>query len=79
MLFFHLWIKRKLKGMLLHYAIAIYIRASAIIWGAVIIGCALKLKGTPCFGEISLILSGGATFHLLFIILWQYFLTYKSL
>lgn len=47
--------------------IGYFIIASAIIWGAVIIGCALKLKGTDCYKEISLILSGGAGFHLLFI------------
>jgi hypothetical protein len=41
--------------------------ASAIVWGAVIIGCALKLKGTPYYDEISPILIGGAGFHLLFI------------
>ena len=47
--------------------IGYFILASAIVWGAVIIGCALKLKGTPCYNEISLILIGGAAFHLLFI------------
>lgn len=26
-----------------------YIIGSAIIWGAVIVGCALKLKGTDCY------------------------------
>ncbi|MFO7888753.1 MAG: hypothetical protein R6V04_00280 [bacterium] len=48
-------------------AIVLFIIASAIIWGAVIIGCSLKLKGTECFKEISNILSAGAVFHLLFI------------
>lgn len=33
----------------------------------VIIGCSLKLQGTPCYDEINLILSGGVVFHLLFI------------
>jgi len=33
--------------------IGIFIIASAIIWGAVIIGCSLKLKGTGCYDEIS--------------------------
>ena len=44
-----------------------YIIASAIVWGAVIIGCSLKLKGTGCFDEITYILSTGTVFHLLFI------------
>ena len=41
--------------------------ASAIVWGAVIIGCSVKLKGTSCYDEINLILIGGAVFHILFI------------
>ncbi len=48
-------------------SIGIYIIASAIIWGAVIVGCSLKLKGTECFNEITYILSTGAAIHLLFI------------
>jgi len=48
-------------------SIGLFIIASAIIWGAVIIGCSLKLKGTECYDEISYILSLGAVFHLLFI------------
>ncbi len=44
-----------------------FIIASAIVWGAVIIGCSLKLKGTPYYDEISPILIGGAGFHLIFI------------
>ena len=47
--------------------IGYFIIASAIVWGAVIIGCSLKLQGTPCYDEINLILSGGVVFHLLFI------------
>ncbi len=47
--------------------IGVYIIASAIIWGAVIIGCSLKLKSTECFNEITYILSTGAVIHLLFI------------
>ena len=47
--------------------IGAYIIGSAIIWGAVIVGCSLKLKGTDCFQEITYILSGGAGMHLLFI------------
>lgn len=45
-----------------------YIIGSAIIWGAVIVGCALKLKGTDCFNEIALILSSAAAIHL--IVIW---------
>jgi len=41
--------------------------ASAIIWGAVLISCAVILKGTPYKGEINLIVIGGVIFHLLFI------------
>ena len=48
-------------------SIGFYIIASAIIWGAVIIGCSLKLKGTECYDEISNILIAGAGFHLLFL------------
>lgn len=48
-------------------SIGIYIITSAIIWGAVIIGSSLKLKGTGCYDDISLILVGGFIFHLLFV------------
>ena len=48
-------------------SIGIYIITSAIIWGAVIIGCALKLKGTGCYDDISLTLFAGLVFHLLFV------------
>ena len=41
--------------------------ASAIVWGAVMIGCALVLKGTPYKQEVNYILFGGVVFHLLFI------------
>ncbi len=47
--------------------IGYFIIASAIIWGAVIMGCALKLKGTECYQSIDLILFGGMIAHLLFI------------
>ncbi len=40
---------------------------SAIIWGAVMIGCALVLKGTPYQEDVNRILCGGVIFHLLFI------------
>lgn len=48
-------------------SIGVYIIASAIIWGAVIIGCSLKLQGTTCYDDIKLILFGGVITHLLFI------------
>ena len=40
---------------------------SAVIWGAVIIGCSLKLSGTECYDKISNALIMGASFHLLLI------------
>jgi hypothetical protein len=48
-------------------SIGLYVIASAIIWGAVIMGCSLKLKGTECYNEITYILASGAIFHLLFL------------
>ena len=47
--------------------IGIFIIASAIIWGATIIGCAFILKGTECYNKISLILGGATSIHLIFI------------
>ncbi len=41
--------------------------ASAIIWGAVFIGCSWKLKGTSGYEEIQNILYGGMMMHLLLI------------
>ncbi|OPX24338.1 MAG: hypothetical protein B1H05_05225 [Candidatus Cloacimonas sp. 4484_140] len=41
--------------------------ASAIVWGAVLILCAIVLKGTPYIERINRIVIGGAVFHLLFI------------
>lgn len=43
---------------------AAIIIASAIIWALVIIGCSLKLKGTSCYEDISLILIGGVLSHI---------------
>jgi hypothetical protein len=40
---------------------------SAIIWGAVIVGCSLKLRGTNCYEEISNILIGGTLTHIVLI------------
>lgn len=48
-------------------SIGYFIIGSAIIWGAVIIGCSLKLKGTGCYDQISTILIVGFICHLLFI------------
>jgi hypothetical protein len=44
-----------------------YILGSAIVWGATLIGIALKLRNTDCYEQISLILIGGAAIHLIFI------------
>jgi len=40
---------------------------SAIIWGATILGCALKLKGTGCYDQISNVLGLAAGIHLILI------------
>lgn len=49
-------------------SIGYYIIASALVWGAVMIGCSLKLKGTECYDQISNILIGGSAIHI--IIIW---------
>ncbi len=41
--------------------------ASAIIWAAVILGCAVVLKGTGCYDKIQNVLVAGVITHLLFI------------
>lgn len=41
--------------------------ASAIIWAAVIISCALKLRGTPFREGVGLTLTLGVVAHLLFV------------
>ena len=38
---------------------------NSVIWGAVLIGCAIALKGTGAYEKIQLILGGGAAFSLL--------------
>lgn len=38
---------------------------SAIVWGATIVGCAVRLKGTECFEQITVILTLGAGIHLI--------------
>ncbi len=53
----------KRKGMLGYFIIT-----SAIIWGLAIVTCALKLKGSGAFAEISYILSLAAIIH--FILIW---------
>jgi len=44
-----------------------FIIGSAIIWGAIILGCGFALKGIPEKQTIIQILSGGFIAHLLFI------------
>lgn len=39
---------------------ALYPILNAIVWGAVIVGCSLKLKGTGGYHEIQGILAAGA-------------------
>ena len=41
---------------------------SAIIWGAVIVGCSFKLKETSCYEEIQYILFAGVLTH--FMLIW---------
>jgi len=43
------------------------ILGSAIIWGAVILGCSFALKGTECYGEIQNILVAGTFAHIILI------------
>lgn len=47
--------------------LAAFILGSALLWGAAILGCSLKLKGTDCYADIQNILSLGAGFHLIMI------------
>ena len=44
-----------------------FIIASAIVWGAVIVGSSLALKGTECYDQIQNILVGGFMCHLILI------------
>jgi hypothetical protein len=55
--------KRKTIGI----TIAMLPIVSAIIWGAVIIGCSWKLKGTGGYEEIQNILYGGVVTHFILI------------
>jgi hypothetical protein len=47
--------------------IGAFVIASAIIWGAVIIGCSFALKGTGCYDSIQNILIGGVISHIILI------------
>jgi hypothetical protein len=47
--------------------IGAFIIGSAIIWGAVILGCSLALAGTECYDKIQNILAVGVILHLLII------------
>ena len=47
--------------------ISAFIIASAIIWGAVIIGSSYALKGTLCYDKIQNILIGGVLSHIILI------------
>lgn len=48
--------------------VGVFIIGSALIWGAVIIGAALLLKGTPYKDSITKLLFGGVIAH--FILIW---------
>ena len=48
-------------------SIGAFIIASAIVWGAVMVGSSLALKGTECYGQIQNILVGGFLCHLILI------------
>jgi len=47
--------------------IGAFLIASAIIWGAVIVGSASALKGTECYDKIQNILIGGVLSHIILI------------
>jgi len=47
--------------------IGAFIIASAIIWGAVIVGSSYALSGTECYGKIQNILAGGVLLHIILI------------
>jgi len=49
-------------------SIGALIIASALIWGLVIIGCSVMLKGTECYDRIQNILVGGVLAH--FVLMW---------
>lgn len=47
--------------------IGYFIIGSAIIWGAIILGCSVALNGTVCYDKIQNYLVLGFVAHLLFI------------
>lgn len=47
--------------------LAAFIIGSAIIWGAIIVGCSYALKGTGCYANIQHLLAGGFITHLILI------------
>ena len=47
--------------------IGAFVIASAIIWGAVILGSSYALKGTECYDKIQTILVGGVLSHIILI------------
>ena len=47
--------------------IGAFVIASAIIWGAVIVGSSFALKGTECYDKIQNILVGGVLSHLILV------------
>jgi hypothetical protein len=47
--------------------IGAFIIASAIIWGAVILGSSYALKGTECYNKVQNILVGGVLSHIILI------------
>jgi len=47
--------------------VGVFIIASAIIWAAVIMGCAAALRGTGCYDKIQMILAGGVLTHIILI------------
>lgn len=48
-------------------SISYFINTSAIIWGVVLISCAVILRGTPYKEEIDSIIGGGIVFHFIII------------
>ena len=47
--------------------VGIFIIASAVIWGVVIVGCSMALRGTECYDSIRNILTGGVISHIILI------------
>ena len=59
--------EKKSKSRGINILIGSAILGSSLIWGAVIVGCSLKLSGTECYDNISNILILAASFHLLLV------------